>query len=296
MKHLSLLFILVVNMMHAQQMKTAENTYENEIQQWRENRAKSLQSEKGWLNIVGLYWLREGENTIGSGGENRIILPKGKADELVGTLTLKDSIVMFKAQPNAPITAQDKPFTTGIIYSGKDETALILSHKTLTWFIIKRGNRYALRLRDLESDALKNFTHIDYFNIEPTWRINATLEAAPAGKTVPINDIIGLTTETPFAGTLHFEKDGKKYQLDATLEGDDLFIVFADETTGNETYGGGRFLYAKKPKDGNTVVLDFNKAYNPPCCFTNFATCPLPSPQNRMAIKVLAGEKTYGHH
>lgn len=297
MKNILFLLLFIPIIVFAQAPMKTNKAYKNEIITWRENRVKSLKSEKGWLNIVGLYWLKQGENTIGSGAENRIILPQGKANENLGTIILKDSLVTFAVQRNSIITANDAPFNNGVIYTGKDESAVILTHKTLKWFVIKRGNNYALRLRDLESDALKNFTHIDYFDITSKWRIEATLEPPVPGKTIPINDIIGLTTETPFGGTLHFDIDGKHYQLDATAEGDDLFIVFADETTGNETYGGGRFLYAKKPKDGtNKVILDFNKAYNPPCCFTNFATCPLPSAQNRLAVKVLAGEKKYEHH
>ena len=128
------------------------------------------------------------------------------------------------------------------------------------------------------------------------WKLIATYEAPQVAKTIPIHDVIGLTTETPFGGILHFEIAGKKYQLDATLEEEDLFIVFADETSGITTYGGGRFLYAKKPLEGNKVILDFNKAYNPPCAFTDFATCPLPPDQNKLPLEINAGEKVYMRH
>ncbi len=114
--------------------------------------------------------------------------------------------------------------------------------------------------------------------------------------TIAIHDVIGLTTETPYGGSLRFERNGISYKLDATLEGDDLFIVFADKTSGLTSYGGGRFLYAKVPKVGNTVELDFNKAYNPPCAFTDFATCPLPPDQNKLELEILAGEKVYSRH
>jgi uncharacterized protein (DUF1684 family) len=274
----------------------SDSAYKVQVEQWHQNRVKSLKSETGWLNIVGLHWLKEGNNTFGSGKENSIIFPTGKATKQIGTLTLKDGIVILNVLPDVKVEADHKLFTSGIVFDEKQNIALVLAHKNLKWFIIKRGDKYAIRLRDFESEALKNFTHIDRFPVDSKWKVVATLEAAPQNKTIPIHDVIGLTTETPFGGILHFEIDGKKFQLEATLEGNDLFIVFSDKTTGKETYGGGRFLYAEKPATGNIVILDFNKAYNPPCCFTNFATCPLPRAQNHLSIPVSAGEKTYGHH
>ncbi len=278
------------------QTQVSADAYKNEIEQWHQNRVKSLKSETGWLNIAGLFWLKEGENTFGSSKENNIILPIGKADEKLGIFILKEGIVSFTTAANSNAESNNTPFAAGVIFDEKQETPIILSHKNLRWFIIKRGSKYGVRMRDFESDALKNFTHIERFPVDEKWKITAVYEAPEKDKTIPINDVIGLTTETPFGGTLRFEIDGTTFQLDATLEGNELFIVFADKTTGNETYGGGRFLYAVKPSEGNTVILDFNKAYNPPCCFTNFATCPLPPAQNRLAIQISAGEKTYGHH
>jgi uncharacterized protein (DUF1684 family) len=295
-KNLLVLFYLLPILSFSQQSKDSVEAYKNEIEQWHQNRVTSLKSENGWLNIVGLYWLKEGENTFGSSSENSFVFPKGKADEKLGSFILKDGTVSMNVNTNVTIQAGNKVFTSGIIFDEKKDTTIILSHKNLRWFIIKRGTKYGVRLRDLESDALKNFTHIDRFPVNEKWKITAVYEAPPKDKTIPINDVIGLTTETPFGGTLHFEIDGQKFQLEATLEGNKLFIVFADETTGNETYGGGRFLYAERPLTGTTIILDFNKAYDPPCCFTNFATCPLPTAKNHLTIAISAGEKTYGHH
>ena len=289
-----LIFFLIPVFSFSQSVEVAETDYKNEIDNWHQNRIRLLKSETGWLNIVGLYWLKDGENTFGSGKENAVIFPKGKAVEKLGSFILKDGIVSLNAVSNCNIQSNGKPFITGVIFDEKQDITIILSHKTLRWFVIKRGSKYGIRLRDLESNALKNFTTINRFPVNEKWKISAVYEAPVAGKTILINDVIGLTTETPFGGTLYFEMDGKKFQLDATLEGNDLFIVFWDETSGNETYGGGRFLYAKKPSKGNAVMVDFNKAYNPPCSFTDFATCPLP--QNKLGCSILAGEKTYGQH
>lgn len=291
-----LTFFLISSYVFSQSEKLSDTVYRAEIEQWHQKRENSLKSETGWLNIVGLHWLKEGENTLGSEKANDVVFPSGKADERVGTLILKEGIVSLNVEAGVLIEVSGQPYAGGVVFDERRETPVVLSHKKLKWFIIKRGAKFGVRLRDLESDALKNFTHIDYFEIDKKWKIAATYEAPAEPKTVPVHDVIGLTTETPFGGTLHFEIEGKKHQLDATLEGNDLFIVFADPTNGNETYGGGRFLYTKRPVSGSEVILDFNKAYNPPCCFTDYATCPLPLPQNRLSVKVTAGEKSYGHH
>jgi uncharacterized protein (DUF1684 family) len=288
--------LLIISVFDTSYAQTADSAYINTVEQWHQNRVKSLKGENGWLNVVGLFWLKEGENTFGGNKENNIVFPEGKCSKKLGTLILKDSSVYFKSNSDALITANEKPLKEGMIYEDKWEKPLILKHKKLIWFIIKRGNKYAIRLRDLESDALKNFTSITRYPINEKWRVVATLDVPQSPKTILVTDIIGNSTPTPFAGTLYFEVNEQKFQLDATLEGDKLFIVFADETNGHETYGGGRFLYADKPLSGNKLILDFNKAYNPPCCFTNYATCPIPTIQNHLKTKITAGEKSYGTH
>lgn len=274
-----------------------DSTYQKEIAQWHSNRVKNLKSETGWLTVAGLYWLGEGENSVGSSKENKIHFPKGKADETIGVFTLKNEVVSLRIFDGVKVKCNDTIFSSGVIYKeGIEEQSIVLSHKNLRWFIIKRGAKYGVRLRDLESDARKYFTAIECFPVDEKWRLTATYEAPQTIKTIPIHDVIGQTTETPFGGSVHFEVNGKKYQLDATLEEDNLFIVFADETSGITTYGGGRFLYAKKPQSGNQLILDFNKAYNPPCAFTDFATCPLPPDQNKLGLEITAGEKKYEKH
>ncbi len=278
--------------------QTNDENYRKEIDHWHQNRENNLKKETGWLTVSGLFWLDEGENTFGSSKENKIIFPAGKAAEHMGSFTLLNDEVRLTILPNIAVKRNDTLFSTGIIFNKDiEEQSIILSHRNLRWFIIKRGNRYGVRLRDLESDARKNFTQIERFPVDEKWKINAIYEAPSTKKTIPIHDVIGNTTETEFGGTLKFEIDGKTFALDATLEGeDDLFIVFGDYTNGNKTYGAGRFLYAKKPKEGNKVVLDFNKSYNPPCAFTDFATCPLPPEQNKLSFEVVAGELKYGNH
>lgn len=293
-KIISLFFILLTYLSYAQ--TSAVPDYKTEIDTWHQKRVERLKGENGWLNVVGLLWLKEGENTFGSDRDNAIIFPKGKADGKMGTFVLKDGKVSMNVNKGVEVKANEKNFTSGVIFNGHDESAITLSHKTLKWFVIHRGEKYGIRLRDLQSDALVNFTHIDRFPVDEKWKITATYVPAEKEETIAIINVLGMTTETPYGGVLNFEIDGYKYHLDATLEGKELFIVFADSTSGAETYGGGRFLYASVPTEGNKVVLDFNKAYNPPCAFTAFATCPLPPDSNKLPVSITAGEKNYGEH
>ncbi len=280
------------------QAQTSASIYEKEIDTWHEKREANLKKENGWLTVSGLFWLEEGENTIGSNKENKIVFPAGKADADIGKIILNNDEVSMTINAGVMVKRNDTLFSKGVIFNKNTaEQSIILAHKNLRWFIIKRGARIGVRLRDLESDARKNFTHIERFPVNEKWKIIATFVPPTDKKTIPIHDVIGNTTETEFGGTLQFELNGKSYSLDATLEGaDDLFIVFGDYTNGIKTYGAGRFLYAKKPKEGNMVILDFNKSYNPPCAFTDFATCPLPPDQNKLPIEVTAGELKYGNH
>lgn len=277
--------------------QSADETYKQEIDQWHVKRENRLKSETGWLTVSGLFWLSEGDNTVGADPSNLIHFPKNKCDAFLGNFQLKAGNVYFTSKAENQVKKDSSFFNSGLIFGdGMEEGMVVLAHKNLRFFIIKRGERIGIRLRDLDSEARKHFTSIERFPVDRKWCVKARFEPAKEKKTIPILDVIGQTTETPFAGTLYFELDGKKLQLDATLEGTELFIVFSDYTAGNTTYGGGRFLYATVPAIGNEVVLDFNKAYNPPCAFTSFATCPLPPDQNKLAVEILAGEKSYGQH
>jgi uncharacterized protein (DUF1684 family) len=298
MQRIILLLLIIFNFSHQSNAQEAPLPYLQEIETWHQKRETNLKKETGWLTVSGLFWLDEGENTFGSSKENKIVFPAGKAAEQIGVFTLLNDEVRLTILPNVEVKRNDTLFSTGIIFNKDiEEQSVILSHRNLRWFIIKRGSRYGVRLRDLESDARKNFTHIERFAVDEKWKINAIYVAPSTKKTIPIHDVIGNTTETTFGGTLKFEVNGQTYILDATLEGeDDLFIVFGDYTNGVKSYGAGRFLYAKKPKEGNKVVLDFNKSYNPPCAFTDFATCPLPPDQNKLQFEITAGELKYGNH
>jgi uncharacterized protein (DUF1684 family) len=271
--------------------------YRKEIETWRQERLTSLKKEDGWLTLVGLYWLKPGENRFGSDPGNPVILPAGKAPAVAGTLTREGDTVRLDVQPGVPLTADGKPPTLGMTVSadtnGKPTT---LQLGSLSFFVIKRGDRMGVRIKDKTSPMRAGFKGIDQYPIRPEWRVVARFEPYK-DKKIPIANIIGQVEDNPSPGAVVFDWQGKTYRIDALEGGDDgsLFLVFGDQTNGKETYGAGRFLDTAPPKDGK-VVVDFNTAYNPPCAFTAFATCPLPPAGNKMALKVEAGEKKFGSH
>jgi len=265
--------------------------YEKEIMAYRKIRIDSLQHENGYLNLSGLFWLKEGENTIGADPKNDFVFPTEHSDSFLGTIILNKGVVTFKSNEANQVFSLGQPANNEIIY--QDKKALVLAHKSLRWFIIKRGEKYALRLRDLEGEYVRNFKGIDYFSIDSSWRIKAKF-VPTYGKKLNITDITGRNYLEDSPGELHFTIKGKKYTLEAGGTTDEFFIVFGDLTNKKTTYGGGRFLYASAPDKKGNVILDFNKSLNPPCEFTPFATCPLPTKKNRMNLEITAGEKSKG--
>lgn len=272
-----------------------ETTYNKEIEDWHGKRLKSLQSETGWLNLAGLFWLKEGNNTIGGGEKNDCVFPTEHSNKHLGTIILKSGKVYLENMPkDAQVFSKGVKFEGGLIYSEQSD-ALVLSHQTLRWFIIKRGDKYAIRLRDLESEYVKNFKGIEHFPTQVSWKLKGKL-VPTIGKKLRIVDVTGRVYEEDSPGNVVFAVDGEEYSLAATKEGNELFIVFGDLTNKHETYGGGRFVYVDMPTVGDEVSIDFNKSYNPPCTFTPFATCPLPVAENKLQIRIPAGEKYTAHY
>jgi uncharacterized protein len=270
--------------------------YINHIKSWHQKRIENLKEENGWLNLVGLFWLKNGTNTFGTNPHNDIIFPQGKAPGKIGVFILKDSTVTIKVNPGVEVTYNDRPvheMNLRTDLSG-DPTELTLGF--LKWFIIKRGDKYGVRLRDLNAELLNNFAGIDTYPIDESWKLIAKYEPYNPPKSISIPTILGTIDKDTSPGALVFEKNGKQYKLDVVVEGNQFFIIFADETSGIETYGAGRFLYTDLPDSSGNVILDFNKVYNPPCAFTPYATCPLPPKQNYLKLRVTAGEKKYGDH
>lgn len=275
-----------------QQVKgTAE--YISKIKEWHNQRIVNLRKETGWLNLAGLYWLKDGENKFGSGKNNDIVFPEGKAPDTIGSLFLKDSIVTISVKTDVKVISAGKQVSNLQLLNDQQNNTTILEYSSLRWFIIKRGAKYGIRLRDLEAPLVKSFKDINTYPINSDWKLETKLEPFKHPMKIEVPNILGMKEEENSPGLLVFNKDGVEYKLLPVEEGNKYFLIFADETSGIETYGAGRFLYADKVDSNGLTILDFNKAYNPPCAFTHFATCPLPPRQNHLKLSITAGEKKF---
>lgn len=266
-------------------------SYQQSYSKWQKQRVTELLAPDGWVNLVGLFWLEPGKNTFGSDKQNQLVYSQSNMPAHAGYFILSDETVTWVSYPDLSITANHQKADSLVIFQ-KGKPSLELSMGTLRWAIIQREDKFGIRLRDLASPALKKFAGIDYYPVDLKWRINAHLEQDVQSNML-ITNVLGQTMAVPSPGKLVFTLDNTEYRLDVLNEGDQLFIVFGDATSGKESYAAGRFLYTNQPdKNGNTI-LDFNKAHNPPCAFTHFATCPLPPKQNILPIAITAGEKDY---
>jgi len=270
-------------------------SYDEQIAKWRAERLKEINGEDGWTTLVGLFWLKNGKNTIGSSPSNDIDLPKERAPKFAGVLWLDNGIAQLEASRGSGITRDGKPVSKLVLDSDADGKPTVLRLGSLTFFVIKRGERLGLRVKDKNNAARSHFAGLDYYRVNLKWRIQARYEPYDPVKFVSIANVLGMIDEMASPGALIFEANGKTLRLDPVLEkgSKQLFIIFADQTNGKDTYGAGRYLYADPPGADGKVIVDFNRAYNPPCAFTKFATCPLPPKQNRLPIRVDAGEKKY---
>lgn len=265
------------------------------IAQWQVERAQGLKSDTGWLTLVGLFWLKEGETTVGRGAENAIRVNNPALARVAGAFLLAGESVRFIAKSNGGIMYDGKPATALDLAPDTTGNPTVLESGPLSFILIERAGQYGIRVRDKQSPVRLNFKGLDYFPVTLNWVFDAHFEPYEPQRSITIVNILGMEQPMDCPGAVVFTKDGQQYRLDALLEepgATELFVMFADQTSGKETYGAGRFLYPDLPENG-TVRLDFNKAYSPPCAFSNFATCPLPPSQNRLPLRVEAGEKTY---
>jgi uncharacterized protein len=254
--------------------------YQAAIAEWRRAREAALRADGGWLTVAGLFWLHDGANRFGTAKTNDIVLPDGPAE--AGVFELHGGKVTVTMDGRTRPLAPD---SKDAAHAGR-----------LSLFVIKRGDRYGIRLRDPESEYRRDFQGIDYFPPDEAYRVTARWVAAP--QQIPILNVLGQTEQAENPGYAVFRLEGKELRLYPILEepgAQQLFYIFRDLTTGEETYPAGRFFYSDMPRNGK-VVLDFNKAYNPPCAFTPYATCPLPPKENRLPVRIEAGEKTYHSH
>jgi len=276
----------------------ADEAYRATVKKWRDEREARLKADGGWLTLAGLFWLEEGKNRFGTDPAGDIVLPEGSAPAKTGVFELKGDEVTVALQPGASGRIGGQP-VSGAAAMRPDTSGSpdVLEMGGLTMNVIKRGDRYGIRLKDKASAVRRGFTGLEWFDIQEGYRVEARWVSYPQPKPVKVPNVLGHTESMPSPGYAEFTLGGKPVRLDGVLEDPDaeqLFFILRDKTSGKETYGAGRFLYADLPKAGK-VVLDFNKAYSPPCAFTPYATCPLPPPQNWMPVRVEAGELAYGN-
>jgi uncharacterized protein (DUF1684 family) len=276
----------------------AEGAYRAEVEKWRADRIARLTANDGWLTVVGLSWLKEGNNSVGASPSNEIVFSPAKSPPHLGRIRVTGGKAHLDVAPGVEVTHDGKEVRSLDLASDETGEPTVVRHGTLSFYLIRRGEKLGVRVKDSANPARKSFRGIDSYPVSSAWRVAALFEPYPPGRTIPIPNVLGNVTREPSPGAVVFRIGSREYRLDAVEEQgeEDLFLIFGDRTNGATTYGAGRFLYAPRPgKDGRTVV-DFNKAYNPPCAFTPFATCPLPPPQNRLPVRIEAGEKGYGRH
>ena len=255
----------------------ADPNYTRDVEQYRAQREASLKQDDGWLTVVGLFRLKEGDNRVGAGEANEIALPS-PAPEHAGKITFSKGQAIYYAN--------GRPGT--LLRPNVD----VITIESIKFFVIKRGNEYLVRVKDNNSRIRRNFTGLRWFPIDPSWKITAKFSPYPKPHTILFDSQNGVKQPMESPGYVTFTRGGKQYRLEPVREDRQLFFIFRDATSNKTTYGAARFLYAA-PASGGTVILDFNEAINPPCAFTAYATCPLPPPQNRLTLAVTAGEKKY---
>ena len=266
--------------------------YQQSFEKWKAEQVDDL--KQNWLVLAGLFWLKPGENSFGSDAGNAIVFPKGPAH--AGVFELKGDDVMAKFSADSHAIIDGKPVTTAVLLPDVSGNKTEVELGSLRFYVIKRGQRTGIRLKDLDSESARNFRGLVFFPLDMNYRITAIWEPSDGKKTIDVPTVLGDVRSVPIAGTAVFRLGGQELRL-TSVGGDPakgLFFVFNDLTSKTETYHGGRFLDTDPVVKG-TVVLDFNRAYNPPCTVTPYATCPLAPKENRLTVAIPAGEKYQGH-
>lgn len=292
---LSAIFIVLVISCGNQESQMSKAEYVNEVNDWHQERIESLKEEDSWLSLVGLHQLNDGTHTFGSDSSNDIVFPP-KAAANIGSISRQGNSFSIEVNPDVDVTYDSMQVSEMELKTSMSGEPTVLQHKSLLWYIIERRDNFYIRVKDTEHPNFASFNGIDRFPVSPKWRVQATFNPFPEPRTISIPDILGDVYQDSLYGTLKFMIDGEEYSiapLGHPQNSEDFFIIFGDETNGESTYGGGRYIHIPLPDEDGKTYLDFNRAYNPPCVFTEFATCPLPPEPNRLPIQVTAGEKMF---
>ena len=271
--------------------------YLADVEQWRQEREQRLRDPDGWLSFTGSGQVAPGRHRVGSAADNAIVVPGGPAHW--GVLRLEaDGALAFEAAADTALTVDGKPLRRTRLLTQLDEAGpTAIQAGAQRFYVVRTGDVHGWRFRDPQAPALQAFAGIPHFPVDPSWRIDARWQAFEVPRRLDLVTSNDTVVQERVPGQAEFEHDGRRYVLLPVQEkeGDELFFIIADRTSGKETYGGGRFLYAQPPHDGR-VLLDFNKAVNPPCALNGHVVCPTAPPENRPDLPVSAGEKTYPRH
>ena len=267
----------------------AEKTYRQTINEWRKERNEGIRKENAWLSLAGLYWLKLGKNQFGSDPKSEILLPE-RIPANVGHFEYNGKSVSLRANPGQKVTVNDKATDFALLQPDISENPSYIQLEDIQMVVIQRGNRMGVRMWDNKSEKRASFPARTWYDIDEAFRVPATFFAYDRPKMAYFPDLTGEKSEFPVEGYVTFTLDGKEHKLDINKEEDGvLFLRFWDLTANDETYPTGRYLIADVEEDGK-IFLDFNRAYNPPCAFTDFATCVFAPEQNHLDVKITAGE------
>lgn len=265
--------------------------YAADLSDWRQQQDIDLKKDDGWLSLTGLYLLEEGENLVGSAANYKVALPESAPKEF-GSIELKEGKATLKLKDGVKATSDGKTFTAVDLIADQDGKANLIEIGSVNFYLLRRENNYSIRVRDRKSKALESYKDRRWFDANEKFRVNAVFEPYDEKREVLVPDVLGGEVTMKVSGLLRFKIDGTEFTLEPFDLGEGFFIVYRDETSSDVSYAGGKYIYTQQA-NGNELILDFNYSVSPPCDFTKYATCPLPPPQNKLKVKIPAGEKRY---
>ena len=284
-------FVFIASLTAAAGAAAADPAYVKSVEEWRAKAEQGLKRDNGWLTLAGRYVMKPGANTFGTAQDNDIVFPPGLGPDHMGTLFVEPSKVTLKLNPGVTMMKEGKPVTEREMGTDPENRDMVTAGR-LSFWVLHREDKYVLRIADNESDVRKKFAGRVWYGVNDKYLVKAKFVPYDPPHKISLVDVIDQVSDEPSPGYVEFTLNGQKRKLDVIGDDDGLFFVFRDDTAGKTTYGSGRFLYVeKKPKPGETFLLDLNRAYNPPCAFSEFTTCPLPPKQNILKTKIEAGEK-----
>lgn len=271
------------------------------VDEWRAWRHSELVKPDGWLSLSGLYWLLPGDYTFGSAPDNDLVYSREGVPAVLGVFRVTETQVEWEGEPGLGVSTEyfpsDAAHVAPLVYDRASEAAAPITRwDEMQWYVIEREDHLALRLKDGASELVTGFEGMDNFELAAAWRLDATFEYLDPPGTIKVPNVFGSLGDEELLGAVVFEYDGETYSLDMWRDSgdpDNLFTAFGDETNAESSYGAGRFLWVDAPDERGRTVIDFNRSYNPPCAFSPFATCPLPPPQNRLPLRIEAGERAF---